>query len=62
MVFVAFCPRHDCEVLLGAGCLRGLTHLAPGVLALELECYDGEPLVVLTGSHVGQPADVRTRR
>jgi hypothetical protein len=49
---VAYCPLHGCQVLLGLTGVRRLTNLAPGVLALELECYDGQQLVVLTGKHV----------
>jgi len=51
-VFVVFCPLHDCEVLLSLSRVRHLANLAPGVLALELECYDGQRLALLTGKQV----------
>ena len=53
-MFVAFCPLHDCEVLLGLSRIRNLANLAPGVLALELECYDGQRLAVLTRQAPGR--------
>jgi hypothetical protein len=60
---VAYCPLHGCQVLLGLTCIRRLANLAPGVFALELECYDGQQLVVLTGKRVttgGEPGPAGT--
>ena len=51
-MFAAFCPEHGCDVLLGLSRIRVVTNLDTGVLAVELECYDGQRLVVLTGSRV----------
>ena len=51
-MFVAFCPLHGCDVLLGPRRLRSLVTLASGVLAVKLQCYDGTTLLVLTGTQV----------
>jgi hypothetical protein len=53
-MFVAFCPLHGCDVLLSISCIRDVANLAPGVIAVELECYDGERLVVLTGTQTSR--------
>jgi len=52
IVFTAYCPDHGCHVLLGFSQLRQLTNLRPGVIALELECHEGHPLLILTGQAV----------
>ena len=54
-MFVTFCPVHGCDVLLGPGCIRNLANLPPGVLAVGLECYDGERLIILTGNQTSRP-------
>lgn len=53
-MLVAFCPAHGRNVLLSVSCIRHLVNLAPGVIAVELECYDGERLVVLTGTQTSR--------
>lgn len=48
--FLVFCPVHGRE--LGLSRLRTLANLEHRVVALELECYDGQRLVVLTGKQL----------
>lgn len=47
-MFVAYCPTHGREVLLGERRIRGLRNGAQGI-EVELECWDGERLLVRTG-------------
>lgn len=47
-------PLHGCDVLLSLSCLRSMDNLAPGVIAVELECYDGQRLIVLTGAQTNR--------
>lgn len=61
VLFVSFCPLHHCDVLLGATRIRDLPNLAPDVIAVELECYDGERLVVLTGTQIN-PSNTAQRQ
>lgn len=58
-MIAAYCPRHRSDVLLSLSRVRSLTHLDTGVLALELECSDGQRLVVLTGNRL--PSDHRSK-
>ena len=51
-MFVVYCHRHGCGVPLGLGRIRDVASLARSVLAVELECYDGKHLTVLTGQAV----------
>lgn len=46
------CPRHGGTVLLGPGRITGIHNLATGVMVVELRCYDGTPLTLLTGAGV----------
>ena len=45
------CPRHGCRVLLSQDRLRALLNTPDGIV-LELECSDGELIVVVTGRAV----------
>lgn len=60
-MFDPYCPVHGGRVLLTTDRLRGLSNLAEGVIALELECYDGERLLLLTGSQIDAEAIRPTR-
>lgn len=42
------CPRHGCRVLLSHQRIRAL-HNTPDGIVLQLECYDGERIVTVTG-------------
>jgi len=52
-MFLVFCPVHDREVLLGMNRVRNLANVAEGVIALELECHDGQRIALLTGQRLG---------
>lgn len=58
-MFAVFCPRHGCKVLLGPQRIRAVRNLGPGIVAVELTCFDGEELVVLTGARVTEGAERR---
>jgi hypothetical protein len=47
-MFTAYCPTHRSNVLLGFQRIRGLANL-DGLIVVELECVDGERLLVPTG-------------
>jgi hypothetical protein len=51
-MFAMYCPRHAGLVLLDVRAITSITNLAEGVIAVELRCYDGEHLVLMTGSRV----------
>jgi hypothetical protein len=44
----AYCPRHGSRVLLSERRIRALHHTETGIV-MELECYDGERVFVVTG-------------
>ncbi|MGH3978162.1 MAG: hypothetical protein ACRDRZ_04035 [Pseudonocardiaceae bacterium] len=48
------CPRHGARVLLTERRIRALHNTDDGIV-MELECYDGERIVVVTGR--GAPND-----
>jgi hypothetical protein len=52
-MFAAYCPRHGAEVLLTERRIRRLRNTDHGIV-LELECYDGERLVIVTGRRAGR--------
>ena len=54
-MYLVYCPRHGRRVLLGLSRIRRLVNLSPGVIAVELQCYDGELLLLLAGSQVTHP-------
>jgi len=47
-MFAVYCPRHGTEVLLDERRIRGLTNVE-GAILVELECYDGELILLVTG-------------
>lgn len=53
-MFLAYCPRHDSDVLLGYRAIRDLVNVAPGVIVLQAECYDGTPVQVVTGARAAE--------
>ncbi|MFC5995685.1 hypothetical protein ACFQE5_15825 [Pseudonocardia hispaniensis] len=59
-MFAVQCPRHRGPVLLDVSRIRRVTNLGDGVIVVELLCYDGEPLVLLSGAQVS--ARSRERR
>jgi hypothetical protein len=52
-MFSVYCPRHGANVLLGFRRLVHVVNVAPGVIALQFRCYDGEVVELLTGARVG---------
>ncbi len=61
-MFAPYCPRHGCQVLLTTSRIRNLSNLGEGVIALELECYDGQLLLLLTGSTLNTAGSVEPPR
>lgn len=51
-MFAVHCPRHGGTVLLGPRQVTAIRNLDDGVIAVELRCHDGEPLLLLTGARV----------
>ena len=49
-MFAVHCPQHGSKVLLDVRRVTRLTNLGDGVIAVELRCYDGEHLFLMTGS------------
>ncbi|MGI8692538.1 MAG: hypothetical protein ACR2JK_06500 [Geodermatophilaceae bacterium] len=49
-MFAVHCPQHGSQVLLDVRRVTRLTNLGDGVIAVELTCYDGEHLFLMTGS------------
>ncbi|PZS33572.1 MAG: hypothetical protein DLM59_06375 [Pseudonocardiales bacterium] len=47
-MFSAYCPRHGSEVLFGERRIRRLQNI-DGVILVEVECYDGERITIVTG-------------
>jgi hypothetical protein len=54
-MFSAYCPRHRSNVLLSEGQIRGLSNL-DGSIVVDVECYDGERIRVVTGRRGRRPA------
>jgi hypothetical protein len=54
-VFRVFCPRCVAWVLLDVSRVRRVTNLETGVMVVELECYDGETILTVTGLSTGSP-------
>ncbi|MQA64194.1 MAG: hypothetical protein GEU86_22685 [Actinophytocola sp.] len=57
-MFKVYCPRHGSDVLLGYGRVRQVINVRPGVIVVELRCYDGEIVRLLTGSRADTVAPV----
>lgn len=55
----AYCPRHGTRVLLTERRIRGMHNTDAGIV-MELECYDGERIFVVTGR--GAAADPAAAR
>jgi hypothetical protein len=54
-MFLGFCDECDRRMLLPASHVRAVHNLAPGVLVMELTCYEGHTLLVMSGSDAGIP-------
>jgi len=54
LMFAVHCPQHGSTVLLDVRRVTRLTNLADGLIAVELKCYDGERLVLMTGARATQ--------
>ncbi len=52
-MFAVWCPRHGAEVLLTERRVRSLSNLAGGRIIVDLECYDGERLRIVSGRGAG---------
>ena len=44
----AYCPRHGSRVILSERRIRAVHNTADGIV-LEVECYDGERIMLVTG-------------
>lgn len=49
-MFALYCPRHGHDVLLSLSRLVRVVNLGDGFILTEARCYDGEPLVAITGA------------
>jgi hypothetical protein len=49
----AYCPRHRARVLLSERRIRAVHNTADGVV-LEVECHDGERILLVTGRQVAE--------
>lgn len=49
-MFKIYCPRHGSDVLLGFSRVQKMINVRPGVIVVELRCYDGEVIRMVTGS------------
>lgn len=47
-MLVVHCPRHGAQVLLSERRIRALRNTPRGIV-LEVECHDGERIVLVTG-------------
>ncbi len=47
-MFSAYCPRHRSDVLFTERRIRRMTNADGGIL-MEVECYDGERILIVTG-------------
>jgi len=47
-VIIAYCPAHGCEVLLSERRIRAMSATEDALL-VEVECYDGERILIVTG-------------
>jgi hypothetical protein len=54
-MFLAFCDECDRRMLLPASHVRALHNLASGVIAVELTCYEGHVVLLLSGSDIDIP-------
>jgi hypothetical protein len=54
-VFLAYCDECDRQMLLPASHIRALHNLARGVIAVEMTCYEGHVILVLSGSDIDIP-------
>ncbi|WP_199432838.1 hypothetical protein [Qaidamihabitans albus] len=61
-MFAVYCPEHDAEVLLSQRRVKRLVNVEPGVIAVELVCYDGQLLTVLTGARVTEASQAGAAR
>ncbi|MGH3466884.1 MAG: hypothetical protein ACRDQF_04010 [Thermocrispum sp.] len=49
-MFKVYCPQHGSDVLLGLRRIKRVVNVEPGVIEVELICYDGQVLTLVTGS------------
>lgn len=54
-MLAVFCPRHGTRVLLSERRIRALRNTDHGIL-IEVECYDGERIVLRTGRRASRTA------
>jgi hypothetical protein len=54
-MFLAYCDVCEERFLLPANHVVGVHNLAGGVIAVELTCYEGHRILVLSGNEVGTP-------
>jgi hypothetical protein len=56
------CPRHGHRVLLDLDRIRRVTNLGEGIILIEARCYDGQPIIEISGSAATLPPDQVGRR
>ncbi|WP_084963025.1 hypothetical protein [Thermoactinospora rubra] len=54
-MFLVYCAECEERMLLPVRHVQGLHNLAGGVIAVELTCYEGHRVIVLTGSGIDIP-------
>jgi hypothetical protein len=57
-MWVAECPRCQRRRLYSTHRVRAVRNLAAGIIAVELSCYCGHPLTVLTGRRLTGSGDL----
>jgi hypothetical protein len=48
-MFALYCPQHGHQILLDLDQLTRVVNLGDGMILIEARCYDGEPLITVTG-------------
>ncbi|MFI7699323.1 hypothetical protein [Nonomuraea sp. NPDC049480] len=54
-MFLAYCDECEDRFLLPANHVVALHNLESGVIAVELTCYEGHHIMVVSGNEVGTP-------
>lgn len=54
-MFLAYCDECEERFLLPASHITAVHNLASGVIAMEMTCYEGHRIIVLTGNDIDIP-------
>ncbi|MCA2229887.1 hypothetical protein [Nonomuraea aurantiaca] len=54
-MFLAYCDECEERFLLPVSHITAVHNLASGVIAIELTCYEGHKLIVLSGNDIDIP-------